>query len=313
MNAPSSSSQKKFQKFAMGLLLYTIIVILWGAWVRISHSGDGCGDTWPLCDGKLIPEAEQGKTWVEYIHRLMSGLYGLIVFYFWWLCKKTFPKGSLARKAALWTLIFTISEALLGAKLVIFGLVASNDTPFRAFVMALHQVNSLLLSGSITVAWLGCQSAIADHYFMKTPFKQARRFLYLIILVAITGAWASLSTTLFPSESLLSGLMNDFSKEAHYLVRLRILHPLVAIGIGGFFIAMFWKSSLNNHYSLRFRQHSQQTALVFLVALGFGASTLLALSPVWMKIIHLTLVHGVWVFLIRWLIEKQLETKPLGG
>ncbi len=293
----------------MGLLLYTVIVILWGAWVRISHSGDGCGDTWPLCDGKLIPEAEQGKTWVEYTHRLMSGIYGLIVFYFWWVCKKTFPQGSLARKAALWTLIFTISEALLGAKLVIFGLVASNDTPFRAFVMALHQVNSLLLSGSITVAWLGCQTTIAEHYFMKTPFKQARRYLYLLILIAITGAWASLSTTRSRSESLLSGLMNDFSKDAHYLVRLRILHPLIAITIGGLFISIFWKSALNPQHSPRFRQHSQQTALIFLVALGFGASTLLALSPVWMKIIHLTLVHVVWVFLIRWLIEKQIETK----
>ena len=307
MNTPNSFAQAKIKNFAMALLFYTIIVILWGAWVRISHSGDGCGDTWPLCDGKLIPEAEQGKTWVEYIHRLMSGVYGLIVIYFWWICKKNFPQGSLARKAALWTLVFTISEALLGAKLVIFGLVASNDTPFRAFVMALHQVNSLLLSGSITVAWLGCQSTIAEHYLLKTPFKHVQRFLYLLILVAITGAWASLSTTLFPSESLLSGLMNDFSKDAHYLVRLRVLHPLLAISIGGLFIAIFWKSSLNLDYSLRFRQHSQQTALVFLIALGFGASTLLALSPVWMKIMHLTLVHVVWVLLIRWLIEKQME------
>ena len=145
-------SKSGFRSFAFYLLLYTVLVILWGAWVRISHSGDGCGDTWPLCNGQLIPEAQRGKTWVEYGHRLMSGIYGLVVIYFWWVSRQVFERGHFARRAAGLTLFFTITEALLGAKLVLFGLVTTNDTPYRALIMALHQLNSFMLTGAAGVA-----------------------------------------------------------------------------------------------------------------------------------------------------------------
>ena len=133
---------------------YTILVILWGAWVRISHSGDGCGDTWPLCHGQLIPDAERGKTWVEYAHRLMSGLYGILIFLIFLWCRKLFPDDHRSRKYAGWLLFFCIFEALLGANIVIFKLVGSNDTFFRALVMGIHQVNSLLLTGVAALLFL---------------------------------------------------------------------------------------------------------------------------------------------------------------
>lgn len=290
------AQQDTLKKWAAFIFFYTLLVILWGAWVRISHSGDGCGDTWPLCGGKLIPEAQRGKTWVEYGHRLMSGVYGILIAYFWWKCRKSLNRNLLAYRASLMTFIFTISEALLGAKLVIFGLVTSNDTPFRAFVMALHQINSLLLSGAIAICWVALEagdSSLKIQNFFKSQ-------TLWILVFAVTGAWASLSTTLFPSESLLSGLMNDFSGDAHYLVRLRILHPLVALSVGGFLIYRLWKNNLDQNNSELVRKVSGQTTLAFLIAIAFGASTLLALSPTWMKLIHLALAHTLWALLIRW-------------
>ena len=74
-------TKKNISNLLFAFWLYTIIVILWGAWVRISHSGNGCGDHWPLCGGEFIPTEATAKTWIEYSHRMMSGLYGLIVFY----------------------------------------------------------------------------------------------------------------------------------------------------------------------------------------------------------------------------------------
>ncbi len=302
-------TKPQFKRLAFGLLFYTILVILWGAWVRISHSGDGCGDTWPLCHGQLIPEAQRGKTWVEYAHRLMSGIYGFVVLYFWWVARKTFPKGHFARKAALATLIFMITEAALGAKLVLFKLVASNDTPYRAFVMALHQVNSFMLTGACALAF----AAATLKEDLKAPTTEDRRYRLLpwvIVIIGVTGAWASLSNSLFPADNLLEAFMADFSSQSHFLVRLRGLHPLLAL-LGGGSLALFFWIKAQTAESLLLERRSYQMSLALVTAIVFGILTLLLHAPVWMKIAHLALAHTIWVILLQWVFYARAERVDL--
>ncbi len=293
--------QKFFKNFSWYLLIYTLLVILWGAWVRISHSGDGCGDTWPLCHGQLIPEAERGKTWVEYGHRLMSGIYGLVVIYFWWVSRKIYPKGNFTRKVAFLTLFFTITEALLGAKLVLFKLVTSNDTPYRAFIMALHQINSFLLTGMIALTHVSSQKW--DQVAVKTK-SSLRNYVFplIIVIIGITGAWASLSNSLFPTENLFDGLMDDFNSESHFLVRLRVLHPILAtLGAGSLCLFFYLKAQTTD---LEFyRKKSLQLSIVLLGGIMFGYATLFLHAPVWMKITHLTIAHTIWVLLLQWIYQ----------
>lgn len=303
-------TKPQYKKFAFGLLIYTLLVILWGAWVRISHSGDGCGDTWPLCHGQLIPEAQQNKTWVEYGHRLMSGIYGFVVIYFWWVARKIYPPGHFTRKMALATLIFTITEALLGAKLVLFGLVTDNDTPYRAFVMALHNLNSFMLTGVIALAMA---STLLETEKLPAPTPQDRKyrlFPWVIVLIGITGAWASLSNQLFPAENLLDGFLEDFSTDSHYLVRIRAFHPLFAVVGGGSLALFFWlKAQTSEHFLVQKR--SLQMSLCLSVALVFGVLTLLLHAPVWMKITHLCLAHITWVVLLQWVYFMRAQApKP---
>ncbi|WP_413612236.1 COX15/CtaA family protein [Bdellovibrio sp. HCB-110] len=302
-------TKPQYKKLAFSLLIYTLLVILWGAWVRISHSGDGCGDTWPLCHGQLIPEAQRGKTWVEYGHRLMSGLYGFVVIYFWWMSRKIYPKGHFVRKAALATLIFMITEALLGAKLVLFKLVTTNDTPYRAFVMALHQINSFMLTGAAALAFAGATLSKE----LPTPTKEDRRYKFLpwiIVVIGITGAWASLSNSLFPTENLWEGLAADFSSESHFLVRLRGLHPLLAL-IGGGSLAVFFWIKAQTSESILIERRSYQMSLALMAAIGFGIMTLLLHAPVWMKIVHLALAHTIWVILLQWVFFVRSERVEL--
>ena len=63
-------------RYAWAFVLYLIGVILFGAWVRITGSGAGCGSHWPTCHGELIPMAPATETIIEYTHRLTSGLCG---------------------------------------------------------------------------------------------------------------------------------------------------------------------------------------------------------------------------------------------
>ncbi len=69
-----SHTFRRFGAFAWFVLFYNVLVILWGAFVRASGSGAGCGSHWPLCNGDVIPRAPEIETLVEFSHRLTSGL-----------------------------------------------------------------------------------------------------------------------------------------------------------------------------------------------------------------------------------------------
>ena len=141
-------------KFSLSLYVYTLFIILWGAWVRISKSGDGCGDSWPLCDGALIPKAQSWATWFEYFHRFTTGLFGLLVIYLFYIGLKHYRKETAVWRLCILIFVFTVIEALIGALLVKLGLVVDNDTFLRLLYMSIHQVSSILLSGFIGLLWL---------------------------------------------------------------------------------------------------------------------------------------------------------------
>lgn len=301
----------KFQKWTQILVVYTILVILWGAWVRISHSGDGCGDTWPLCNGQLIPEAEQNKTWVEFGHRLMSGFFGIVVLGMYIWARKLFPKEHLARRWAFWSVFFTITEALLGAKLVLFGLVTTNDSAYRVFVMGLHLVNSMMLTGSIvlTADFAGASKWLKNTQSPWTfeglrPRRISSGMILSFFMIATTGAIAALAGTLFPTTSLMEGLRADWDVNSHYLVRLRGLHPLFGVLFGGSLFLTAWLSiQLQRPEEVILKQRSRYLAYAVAAGVILGATTLLMLSPNWMKLAHLTAAHAIWIALVLWIRE----------
>jgi heme a synthase len=302
----------QFQKRTRLLVLYTVLVILWGAWVRISHSGDGCGDTWPLCQGQLIPQAEQGKTWVEFAHRGMSGLFGLLVIGLFFWARKVFPTGHLVRKWAGWSLFFTITEALLGAKLVLFKLVGTNDSPYRAFIMSLHLINSLMLTASLALTadlagspagWIKRKISPWTFDGLK-PRRIAGGLIFSFLLIGVSGAIAALANTLFPSASLSEGFQADWNQTSHYLVRFRGLHPLFGLLFGGSIGLTAWLSiQLQKSDEAELTRRGRRLALAAGLGIAFGLMTLLLLSPLWLKLSHLLLAHTIWIFVVLWIRE----------
>jgi cytochrome c oxidase assembly protein subunit 15 len=262
---------KKTQKLLLAFWVYTLIVIFWGAWVRISHSGDGCGDHWPLCTGELIPDLTQKKTFIEYFHRLMTGAYGLIVIFIFFKLRK--HTSQLVKNLNVALLILMITEALIGALLVKLNLVTMNDSYMRLVFMILHQLNSFMLTGATYLLF----KAINPEF----TFKPSKKLL-LFLVVSVSGAIAALSVTLFPSISLLQGIIDDFSHDSHIFIKLRVVHPFLASTVmSGFMIWLFMKNQT------RF-------ALEILLAMFVGVITLVTLSPVALKIAHLGLAHVLW-------------------
>src|SRR6185312_14033701 len=150
----ASRGELRLSRFAWGLLGYETLVVVWGAYVRASGSGAGCGRHWPMCNGEVIPRAPHISTLIELSHRLSSGgaLIGTLVLLAGAI--RVYPRGHRVRRGAWVTASLMVVEALIGAALVLFELVAHDASMKRALSISLHLVNTFLLLASTSVtAW----------------------------------------------------------------------------------------------------------------------------------------------------------------
>ena len=275
---------KKFSRYAWGVLGFNLLVIAWGALVRASGSGEGCGDHWPLCNGTVLPHAAQIATIIEFTHRASTGLalISVVAMVIW--AFRAFPPGRV-RKAAAASLILILTEALLGAGLVLLGYTGENVSVGRAVYLSAHLVNTMLMLGAMTLAaWWG-----AGHRTVRVEGKIIGA-LGAALAIGVTGAITALSDTLFPASSLRAGFASDFSSSAPWLVHLRIWHPAVAV-LAGAYIAMV-------ALSMRDRPWAKLVAGLVVVQLAAGAVNLDLLAPVWMQLVHLMLADLLWIALV---------------
>src|SRR6201996_2136754 len=119
MELKSSKSRMRFEWFAWALLVYNLPVILWGAYVRVSFSGDGCGAHWPFCNGEVIPHKMAAPMAIEFTHRMMTSLDSLAVIALCVWAFLSFPRKHAIRLFSILSLVFLLIEALLGAGLVL--------------------------------------------------------------------------------------------------------------------------------------------------------------------------------------------------
>lgn len=288
----------RFAIYAWAVLAYNLLVILWGAYVRATGSGAGCGSHWPLCNGEVVPRSPQAETLIEFTHRLSSGLAFLLVVGLLVWAFRTFPRGHIVRWAAGLSMLFMIAEALIGAGLVIFQLVAYNDSIARALSIAAHLVNTFLLLTGLTLSarWAAGGEPVRLRRQGVFGWLLGLGFIAMLVL-GVSGALTALGDTLFPAGSLAEGLKQDFSPTAHFLIRLRLLHPVIAVSVTLFLIlvATLCRLSRPGPASSAF---SQALTLLLLLQLGAGVINVALLAPVWMQLVHLFLADLIWVVLV---------------
>ncbi len=286
-------------RYAWGTLALNILVILWGAYVRATGSGAGCGSHWPTCNGEVIPRDPSVQTLIEYSHRTSSGLALLAVFGLAFLVTRAFPAGSAARKGAFASVVLILTEAALGAGLVIFGLVEDNDSIARGFSMALHLGNTFLLLAalSLTAYWVSGSAPPAG----KPIGGKADRLFWLsvaaTILIGVSGAIAALGDTLFPATSLTEGFAADFSPTSHVFIKLRTFHPFLAVAGSGLLLMLIGAIRREKREQPARKLASALNVLVF-VQLAAGGINIVLLAPIWMQIVHLLLADFLWIALV---------------
>jgi len=285
---------RRLARLGFSVLGLNLAVILWGAFVRATGSGAGCGAHWPLCNGEVLPRAREVATLIEFTHRVTSGLALLAVFWLAYRVVRAKPPGHPARRAAWASVFFILTEAAVGAGLVLFRLVADNESVARALFMAVHLMNTFVL--------LACL-ALTAHFATAAEPPRPRRDHWPLALAALallaasaSGAVAALGDTLYPARSLLGALADDLSPTAHFLVRLRVAHPLLAVvaAVATVLAAL----PLYRGTKEAVRRLAGWVIALALLQLATGAVNVLLLAPVWLQLVHLLLADLLWIALV---------------
>ena len=293
------------------MLGWNIAVILWGAIVRATGSGAGCGNHWPLCNGEVIPHSPQVATLIEFTHRMMTGgaTFTILVLLIWTF--RATRHRHLARIAAVASTLLLINEAFLGALLVKLGYVVNNQSAGRFIVLPIHLANTLLLLAALalTAHFLSRESGFMRGS-VETQYVAASLLgLAATIAVGVTGSLAALGDTLFPAASLHAAMAQEF--------------PRAALG---FFVCggcIPLRASSPAHLSWPFYGQQEFIAVnretttwrepragLLLFQYVLGIVDVLLRAPTWMQIVHLLSADLLWVALI--VLTARVAVVPLG-
>ncbi len=295
-------------RLAWTALAINIGVILWGAVVRATGSGAGCGSHWPLCNGEVIPPSPSIGTLIEFSHRLSSGFTLLVTAALVWSVWRVYPRGHRARVGAVLCAVTMIVESLLGAGLVLLRLVAENQSIARGWWVGAHLANTLLLLGAFTMTavWVSGTGVPAlprspGHAFRLAAVGVA---LFGVIVTGSSGAITALGDTLFPPETLAIGLAQKDDPDAHPFVRLRLWHPTFAIATT-IALAVSGPALAKASGSRRASRLASVVTLLCLAQLGVGLLTVVLLAPVPMQLAHLAIADLIWIIAVWMTLEAM--------
>ncbi|AFZ66139.1 COX15/CtaA family protein [Deinococcus peraridilitoris] len=282
--------------FAWSVLAYNIVVILWGAYVRISGSGAGCGSHWPLCNGEVVPQSPSVHTLIEVSHRVSSSLSGLLaIVLVVWAFRR--PKGDPVRLGAAASLTLIILEGFVGGVQVLLGLTADSRDPARGFVQGVHFANTFALTGALLLTALWASGAPRPRLRGQGWLGWGVAFaLVSMILLGMAGAVTALGDLLFRPEGtvVVDTLRRDFGAAATILERLRVVHPVMAIAVSAYLLVFSRFGQIARPSAGARLWGSVLTGTIALQMLA-GFLNVALKAPGWMQLTHLLLACMMWL------------------
>lgn len=289
-----------FFALALTTALLTIGLIVFGAVVRVTDSGLGCGNQWPLCNGTIIPPLDNLTAWIEWLHRLFAILIGLLGLVTLVVAMRAYRKQNSRVLAAtvVAALLFAFQSAL-GALVVVL------DLPPTA--VTLHLGTAMLLLGALLVA------AVLSTYKPRRVYGRSAFTMLAYITTALSlvvilsgalvrGSGATLACTDWP---LCNGELLPFSQGA--LATIHVLHRLIVVALGlslVFLLAAARRSAVDR----RMQSLTILALVMYLAQAGVGALFVLsAAAPLW-GAAHVGMAAATWALLIVVSTFESLNT-----
>jgi heme A synthase len=291
-------SRRSFARYAWAVLAFNLLVILWGAYVRATGSGAGCGSHWPLCNGEIVPRAPALATAIEFTHRVTSGLALLLVGGLGVAAWRRYPAGDAVRRAAAMSGFFIVVEALLGAGLVLLEYVADDTRAARGFWVAAHLANTLILIAALALtAWWAPARATRRKRAGGATIAALAIALGGMLVLGMSGAITALGDTLFPASTWEEGKAQTFAATAHVFVRLRLWHPALALAVG---VAIFLAAggAVRERPDAVVRRLAISLVGLYLAELFLGLANVRLLAPIELQMAHLLLADLAWIALV---------------
>lgn len=301
LTVPRAGAGAWLPRLAWAALAYNVLVILWGAVVRITGAGAGCGDHWPLCNGVVVPQSPGLHTVIEFSHRLTSAASGLIAIGLLALAFRTVPRGHPARLGAALSLGLIVLEGLVGGLQVRLGLTADSTDPARGLVQGVHLANTFLLLGALllTALWASGRPALRLRGQGRVLLLSVLG-LGLTLILGMAGAVTALGDLLFaPAPGTpLDTVRRDFGATATLIENLRVVHPLLAVLTSAYLI---WLAARLRQWRPSAGVTRWGAALVGVIALQMlaGFANVAMKAPGWMQLTHLGLACAMWLVTVR--------------
>lgn len=285
----SSTMPRAFLWMALITALSTLGLIVFGAVVRVTDSGLGCGNSWPLCNGSVFPPLDNLTAWIEWLHRLFAaaiGILGLATLAFGWREWRTNRLSYIAIVVA--AILFTI-QSLLGALVVIFELPPT--------MVALHLGTAMLLFGALLVGY------VAGHYQPSRFYRpdNVTSVVYitaaLSLIIVLTGALVrgSGATLVCPDWPLCHG---EILPTNHgQLALIHMFHRFSVLALGVALLLLVWQV-MQNRESAAMRWLAILVLVVYLVQAGVGALFVLTSADSVWGAVHVGLAAVTWGLLI---------------
>lgn len=289
------NSLRTLRRFSYAALVVAFTHLVFGAIVRISGSGMGCGDHWPLCYGRLFPPMDRPDLVVEWTHRLLASILVLTVASFAFVAwrarrePRVGGRGGVLR-ATLLAVGAVLAAAILGAVTVKLG-----NTPYATVAHWLLAMTlfATLGAAAIRAGALGGDAAAAQRASPRVARAANVAAVLAFLAVALGGLTAKLPNAAVACRSFpLCGRDVDAGAAAfhtqitHRTIALLLLLHLIGVGVA---------------FSRR-REESRAVARAAGVALGLvilqlavaGSMVLLALPP-FLRSLHEAVGVSVWL------------------
>jgi len=276
------------------VLWLTVAVVIGGALVRATDSGAGCGESWPICGGRLIPDIGTHHTAIEISHRLMTGLLGIVLVTLFLTVRRRFARTHRLRRAVSAAGILLIVESLLGASLVLFGWVEYDASIARLIVVPIHLVNTFLLVGSMTlVVYIAGGGRPFRVNLGSIRNKLIATSLVVILVIGATGALNALADTLILSGHLRESSPGEVLVSEPVLRQVRTIHPFTAI-IGGLILFMLARY-LTANAERRVRLLGSAVQGIIWLQFILGLLNVALEVPLEIQLVHLFVADVLWI------------------